>query len=353
MSFDYQKINSRFQKELLSNYSIRKISSKKIFVFGFLILGTVALISSILFFTPTLEKEKEIVLGEASLISQQKDKETFENSYLKKDESGKINILILGVAGEPWPAPYLTDSIDILSIGNGKISLIGLPRDLLVKIPKTEYATKINVLYSIGGVEMIQQKVKEITGLETQYWAIFTLQSMEKIIDAIGGIDVEVKEDIYDPKFPTQDRGVETFQITKGQHHLSGKDAIKYARTRHSNEGDFGRMERQKEVFEEAFKKIQNENLNFSKIISLFEVLKSDIKTNISAKEIYSFYQMKESVDTKKINYFILDAGKENSLLSFGQTILGSNIASVLWPKNGQFNYQKIQEEIKNFLNFK
>jgi len=353
MVFDYQKINLRFQKELLSNHFKRNAFFKKILVFGFLTLGVAAFISSIFFFAPRAEKEKKIVLGDASLVSKQKTKELFENPYLKKDKEGRINILLLGVPGPPWPAPYLTDSIDVLSIWQNKIYLIGLPRDLLVKIPKTEYATKINVLYSIGGIEMIQEKVEEITALKIQYFAVLNLKSMEKIIDAVGGIDIEAIEDIYDPNFPTKNRGIETFQIEKGRHHLSGKEAIKYLRTRNSPEGDFGRMKRQKEVFEKVAQKIQDENFSFSKIISLFELFFKDIKTNISPKEIYALSQLGENFDAKKMNYFILDGGKKDSPLSFGKTILGSNIASVLWPKEGQFNYQKIQKEIKNFLNLK
>jgi LCP family protein required for cell wall assembly len=267
---------------------------------------------------------------------------------LKRSKDEKINILLVGVPGEPWPAPYLTDSIEVISIDNKnkKIFIIALPRDLLVRIPNSNLETRINVLYSIdNNPKILQERIKEITGLETQYYGVIDLQTIEKIIDVLGGIDVKVKEDIYDSAFPTISRGYETFSIKSGLRHLDGKTAIKYIRSRHQPRGDFGRIERQQQVMEAIREKVAKLNLlsDLPKILAIFNEVKS--KTDINIKEIKTLTTIAEGVN-ENVEYFLIDAGRENSLLAYEETVLGGRTASVLWPKKGKFDYSEIKEEI-------
>lgn len=266
----------------------------------------------------------------------------------------RVNILLIGIAGLPWPAPYLTDSIQIVSIDEKvqKIIVIAIPRDLLVKIPGSNYKTRINSLYSLeNNPDILCQKIKEITNLTIQYYIVLDLTTLEKIIDILGGIDVKVKEAIYDPKFPTLWRGYETFSISPGNHHLSGKIAIKYIRSRHQKRGDFGRIERQQEVMEALRKKMikLNNPENLPKIITIFK--KFEGKTNISLKELKSMVSIARKVSNQKIEYFVFDADSPDSLLYSGKTILGKNLAFVLWPKKGRFNYTQIREKINSLFN--
>jgi len=316
-----------------------------------LALGTFILKSSLFL---SLKAESSQVYGKVEKVSEDLSKE--KKNYLasiSQDKSNRINILLIGIPGKPWPSPYLTDSIQVLSINptSKKILAVAIPRDLWVKVPGSRYETRINSLYSLeNNPSLLAKKVKEITGISTPYYIILDLKTLERLVNIVGGVDVNVKESIYDPSFPTLSRGYETFSIAAGPQHLDGKTAIKYIRSRHQGRGDFGRIERQQQVIEALRKKIVKLKIfsDLSKITALFKEFKG--KTNLSFKEIKTLIVLTKNLSQKEINYFVIDAGRPNSLLSYGSTILKGKTASVLWPKKGRFNYAEIKEKISNLI---
>jgi len=274
-------------------------------------------------------------------------------SSLYQDKNNRINILLIGIPGEPWPAPYLTDSIQIISINlkTQNALVIAIPRDFLVKIPGSGYETRINSLYSLeNSPSILLKKLEEISGIRIQYYVIIDLKTLQKIVDIFGGIDVNVKTPIYDPLFPTTSRGYETFSLSAGAHHLDGKTTIKYIRSRHQKRGDFGRIERQQQVTEALKKKIIKLNIfrDFLKITALFMEFKD--KTNFTIKEFRTLSSFAEKLSKGEIRYLVIDAGQPNSLLLYGQTILGGRPAQVLWPEEGKFNYAEIKKKINSLL---
>ena len=343
---DYDFLNQKFKKIL---YKEPRSKKKEIVASGFLF----AMLAIVFVFLTQYN------IGLASFENNSKLKSdkflplktsTSELTSLKQ-KSNKTNILLIGMPGKPWPAPDLTDSIEIISINNKtkKIITIAIPRDLLVQIPGSKYETKINALYSIeNSPKMLQKKAEEITGLKIQYYLIVNLSSIEKVIDALGGIDINVKETLTDYSFPTEDRGYELFTIEAGLNHLDGKSAIKYMRSRNTARGDFGRVERQQQAMEAIRKKAGKLNLfsDFAKIISIFQEF--DDKTNINIGEIKTMANLAKGISKNKIDYFALDAGEKNSLLLYEETLFGSQVASVLWPRKGIFDYSEIQTKITN-----
>lgn len=289
---------------------------------------------------------------ETSNISSQSDRYEMLAS-LSQDEKKRTNILLIGIPGEPWPAPYLTDSIQVVSVdpGNQKILITAIPRDLLVKIPGSTYETRINALYSLeNDPSLISRKVKEVTGLDVQYYVVIDLQSLQKIIDVLGGVDINVKSPLYDPKFPTISRGYEVFSIPSGPQHLDGETAMKYMRSRHQESGDFGRIKRQQQVIKALKKKIIELNIlkDFLTITNLFKEFNGE--TNFSLKELRALISLAIKLSSEEIQYFIIDAGRSDSLLLYGETILGNRPASVLWPKEGKFEYKTIRRKISEAL---
>ncbi|HOK35130.1 MAG TPA: LCP family protein [Candidatus Pacearchaeota archaeon] len=321
------------------------------FSFGFSLFRPSQLTASFNEVSSINEANKESLKNESSPKIREE-----ELTSLVKDKNNRTNILLIGVPGEPWPAPYLTDSIEIVSLSEIDKSalIVALPRDLLVKIPGSNYETRINSLFEMEqNPSLLQKKVAEITGLETQYWIIIDLQLIKNVINAVDGIDIEVKEDIYDPLFPTINRGYEVFSISAGPHHLDGETAIKYIRSRHEAKGDFSRIERQQQVMDALRIKALNPKY-LPKLLILFNDFKG--KTNIGLGEIKTLINFAQDFSqeetSKKIKYLILDAGSKDSLLVYGKTSLGKNIASVVWPRVGKFNYSEIQSRIINELNF-
>ena len=351
---DYSHLEARFKDSL---YWRPKNNIKK-FLLGIgggiilLVLGTFIFKNSIfLSLNPDITSQAYGKVEENS-ENLSKGKENYLTN-LSQDKIKRINIILIGIPGKPWPAPYLTDSIQIISINpdSQKILVIAIPRDLWVKVPGSEYETRINSLYSLeNNSSLLLKKVKEITGIPAPYYIILDLTTLEKLVNILGGIDINVKESIYDPLFPSVSRGYETFSISAGYQHLDGKTAVKYIRSRHQKRGDFGRIERQQQVIEALRKKITKLNIleDFSKIAALFKEFRG--KTNLTFKELKTFIVLTRKFSKKEINYFVIDAGRPNSLLSYKNTILGGKTASVLWPKRGKFNYAEIKEKITNLI---
>lgn len=359
---EYLFLNKKFKKSLYLDY--REKTKKAIFgPLAFLIIFAVSFsFYSALF----LELPSSLTASMQENISPktQDQNDTLPADNLKEelppllaDNTQRTNILLIGIPGDPWPAPYLTDSIEVVSFSKEKSEacVIAIPRDLLVKIPGSNYETRINALFSIEqNPSLLQEKIKEITGLEVHYWTIIDLQLIKQLIDAIDGVDIVATEDIYDPTFPTINRGYETFSISAGPHHLDGETAIKYIRSRHQAEGDFSRIKRQQQVMDAIKTKVLTQPQYLPKMVNLF--LENKDKTNIGVGEIKTIIELvknfsKESESSSvKVKYLLLDAGKKDSLLVYGKTILGQNTASVLWPRAGKFDYTEIQSRIRSEL---
>lgn len=284
-----------------------------------------------------------------------------ERSPLKGEDSERINILLLGIAGKGKPGGDLTDTIMIASIDtkNKKIALLSLPRDLYASVPQANYSAKINSLYKYGlvngqDINPLKKTIENITNLSINYYLIVNFSGFEKFIDDIGGINVEVQRDIYDPAYPGPNYSYETFELKKGFHKLDGATALKYARERHNDpEGDFGRAKRQQQVIQAAKNKVFSTKtfLNPFAISKLLDTLGENIKTDITLDEINSFIKLTKNLDTQNINNAVVDAWKEDSLLKVSHIFYENTRAFILVPRIG--NYAEIQDLAKNIFDLK
>jgi LCP family protein required for cell wall assembly len=281
-----------------------------------------------------------------------------QRKTLSGEDSGRINILMLGAAGEKDAGRNLTDTIMVMSIDtkNKKMALLSLPRDLYVQIPDSNSFTKINGLYSIGvkndqAADLIQETVEKITGLKINYYIIANYDGFKDIVDSIGGINVTVDRDIYDNRYPGPNYSYQTFQIKKGLHNMDGETALKFVRERHDDpEGDFGRAKRQQKVIQAIKNKMFSLKtfLNISALNSMLNAVGNNIKTNVSLAEIESFIDLSKQVDTQNINNVVVDAWKKDSILKVSHVQAGAVRAFILVPRVG--NFSEIQEQAANIF---
>jgi LCP family protein required for cell wall assembly len=134
-----------------------------------------------------------------------------------------------------------------------RAALLSIPRDLYIDIPGHDQG-RINTAYSYGkrdgtgGLALARQTVSATLGIPVDHAVLIDFTVFVTVVDAIGGIDVDVPYDIYDPTYPDGGTGYDPFYISAGNHHLDGATALKYARTRATAGGDFDRTARQRQV---------------------------------------------------------------------------------------------------------
>ena len=280
---------------------------------------------------------------------------------LKGEEEGRVNILLLGKTGKNYPGTDLTDTIIIGSIDTktNKTSMMSLPRDLYVRIGDTQSSTKINALYLYGkkqntedSFEFIRSAVEEVTGLPIHYTVTVDYDAFVRVVDALGGINVTVERDFYDPRYPGPNYSYETFELKKGFHTLDGETALKYVRERHDDpQGDFGRSARQQQVLQSIKNKVFTLEtfLNPLTLYSLLGTLEDTVRTDLSPKEMESLVSLIQQVDTHNVHNYVVDAWKRDSLLRVSHINLENGVRMfALVPRTG--NYQEIHETARNIF---
>ena len=285
--------------------------------------------------------------------------DTFKNlalpnkDLLKNTDGERINVLLLGIAGEGKPGKNLTDTIMIASIDTitNQVALLSLPRDLYAEIPEAHFQTKINTVYQYGlnqykndqvkAMEPIKKTVENITSLDIQYWVVINFDGFQKAIDTVGGINIMNERDIYDPRYPGPNYSYEIFELKKGLHHLDGSVALKYARMRHNDpEGDFGRAKRQQQVLQATKNKIFSMGTLFNALAlnELLDTLGDNMKTNINPKELSGLLKLIKKLDTNNITNAVVDAWKSESLLRISHVFYKDTRAFILIPRIGNWN---------------
>lgn len=307
----------------------------------------------------SIEKKPETVFDTLKMLTNSAKNNPAD---LKKTEDGKINILLLGVAGKDKPGQNLTDTIMLASLNlkTNQVALLSLPRDLYATVPDSGFKTKINSIYQAGlnngkdeseAVNPLLKTIESVTFLDIHYYAILNFDGFKKIIDAIGGINISNERDIYDARYPGINYSYETFELKKGFQHLNGDLALKYARERHNDpEGDFGRAKRQQQIIQAAKNKVFSGNALFNvfALNDLFNALGDNLKTNISSQELEAFFELSKKLDTNNIVNVTIDAWNKDSLLKVSHIFYGETPAFILIPRVG--NYSEIQDLARNIF---
>jgi LCP family protein required for cell wall assembly len=174
------------------------------------------------------------------------------------DGEGRVNLLVMGIDQRGNQGGYWrTDTMIILTIdpGSQTVGMISIPRDLWVPIWGYDIENRINTAhyygdsrgYPGGGPALARDTVAYNLGIPIHHYVRLNFTAFERLIDEIGGIDVYVETAISDPQYPDEGIGYDPFYLSAGQHHLDGRTALKYARTRHGT-SDFARARRQQQV---------------------------------------------------------------------------------------------------------
>lgn len=153
-----------------------------------------------------------------------------------------VTVLLMGVdarPGEPIDINVRPDSLQVLHISGdgGTCRTLSIPRDTRTELPGYGQS-KINHALAVGGIPYEKLVVEQLLGIEIDYFGLIDFNGVVGVIDAIGGVTVN-NQRAFEMEGTTFPEGPQT---------LSGEDALRYARFRHDDEGDFGRQRRQQEI---------------------------------------------------------------------------------------------------------
>ncbi len=171
----------------------------------------------------------------------QAPKKTEETEYFIVPPN-KLNILILGVDDRPKEDdPGRSDTLLVLTIDteSREASLISVPRDTRVRVKGLGW-DKINHAYLVGKVALTRQTTENFLGIPMDYYAKVDLDSFARIVDAIGGITLDVEKKMY----YRDSWDHYEIDLKPGIQRLDGRAALQYVRYR-DEEGDIGRVARQ------------------------------------------------------------------------------------------------------------
>lgn len=229
----------------------------------------------------------------------------------------RVNVLVMGIAKN------LSDTIMLASydMKNDKVDIYSIPRDTYYPRKGYNHAAqkKINAAYGSEGAEGVADAVENITGLDIHYYVQFDYEAVKAIVDGLGGIEVEVPNDMnYDD--PADDLHI---HFKKGQVVKSGEDIIKLLRWRKNNkgggykEGDLGRIKMQQQIVKLGLEKAISGNI-VSNFIKLQGPITKYVKTSMTPKEMMYFANKAKDIKSENISFHTVP-GKSKTIegLSF------------------------------------
>ncbi len=170
-----------------------------------------------------------------------------------------------------------TDTIFYFRLQGGEVRGVAIPRDLFSPL----VGGKINAAYGRGGPELLKRAVEEATGLVAERHLVLTLESVARVVDAVGGVEVYLEKPMR-----YTDRAARLYiDLPAGPLHLSGEEAVKYMRFRHDALGDYARLDRIKEVVGQVLKRAQDPRTWPALTLALREAW-GELDTNLTLEEL-------------------------------------------------------------------
>lgn len=216
-------------------------------------------------------------------------------------DSKVLNIMLFGEDNHGSDEHGRSDTMIMLSIDNRhkKLKMTSFQRDTYVYIPGNDY-NKINASYTLGGAKLSIQTIEANFGIKVDRYAVVDFDSFIKIIDTLGGIDMEVTQDEIDyinyQMYKNKQTNIpQTITDQPGIVHLTGQEALWYARNRGLSKGedgneigidgdDWDRTSRQRKLLETVFESMKSADLG--KIVSIVSSIGPLVTTNLKKDEI-------------------------------------------------------------------
>ena len=268
------------------------------------------------------------------------DKDTAKDIKSKiqkvEDKNGITNILLAGVDGNNLDKGNRSDSMMILTIDdkNNDIRITSLARDTYVDIPGYG-EQKLTHAYAYGGPALLLETIDKNFGIKIDKYAAVSFDSFEKIIDTIGGVEIDVL-----PKEVSHIPGVDG----PGKQNLDGKEALAYSRIRYADDA-YHRDNRQRTVLQAAYNKLAK--TPSGDLIELGNTIIGYTKTNMPPMEIFKLATKVLKMNSTNFAQleFPLDGHRDGKILNQEKGWV------ILWDK--EYNNKQLHKFIYDYKNLK
>jgi LCP family protein required for cell wall assembly len=272
-------------------------------------------------------------------------KESFLDRVL--DDQDEITFLLLGVDGKDTKKndKVRSDTMMLCKVdkSTSQISLLSIPRDTKAMIRGRKYEEKINHAHAYGGPELSMKAVKDLLGIDLDYYVRVDYGIVEEYVNLIGGVEIDVPMNMkYDD--PVADPPLH-INLKKGLQVLDGDKSLQFLRYRKGyKDQDLGRI-RAQQTFMKALVDQSLKPANIMKIPQMVKTYYDNVDTNIPLDLIMKFAAKAKSFDTTAMHTATLP-GEPKNINGISYYILYTDESSRLVKE--MFLNQEAVESIKN-----
>lgn len=233
------------------------------------------------------------------------------DAFLKRDI--KMNVAVFGVDKDGTR----TDVIFVAHYDSAQksVNLVSLPRDTRVSIcdevrAKLDEAgrsynqvAKLNAVHSYSGKEMGAQnavlQIEDLLGIKIDHYVKIDLEGFRKVVDAVGGVDVDVPQDMY---WDMRDTGDPLINLKKGMQHLDGEKAEQLVRFRRYADGDVGRIQVQQLFLKALAEKVLSTESIVKNLPDYIKIFYDYVETDITLTDALKYANYINKLDMSRIS---------------------------------------------------
>jgi LCP family protein required for cell wall assembly len=242
------------------------------------------------------------------------------------DGKQRLNILLIGA--DEQEGGHNTDTLITVSIDpvTKQVAMFSIPRDTVdLPVPPGRprnvwgraYRGKINSFFvqnrgrsdlwpgnnRTRGYNAIKAMMGELYGLDVKYFVEVNFNGFKKVVDAVGGVTINVQVPVVDDEFPGSTGRSQRLYIPSGIQHMDGEQALRYARSRNTS-NDFDRGARQQRVLLSLREQVDPQIL-LPRLPELVDALKSAVRTDIPLDQLDELLGLASGIDTANIRSYV------------------------------------------------
>jgi LCP family protein required for cell wall assembly len=289
------------------------------------------------------------------------------------DGKERLNILLIGA--DVQGGGHNTDTLITVSIDpvTKQVAMFSLPRDMTnVPVPNgparrlwgSVYGQKINSFFvnnrnrsdvwpgtkKTRGYNALKSIMGELYGLDIKYFVEVDFAGFKSVVDSIGGVTVNVQVPVVDDNYPASDGKDRRLYIPSGLQHMTGAEALRYARSRHTT-SDFDRAARQQRLLLSMREQADPQDL-IPRLPDLVKALKSAVKTDIPIDQLDELLGLASQVDTSNISSYVFQPPLYGSETSPGAAVykMFPNVSRIKSAVRGAFKADPADEALRERL---